>query len=146
MVDRGVEQSVARRAHNPEVGGSSPSPATNKGLLHYNSASYADEVRNKRDKNETLFLQVQPVPERKKMSSSQSKVSLASVKSYSMPQLSTGKSYWYIHFNAFDPAIGQLRRKRIRISPKFDRVSDRRKYANDLLERIMLPQGHLLSG
>ena len=27
---RGVEQLVARRAHNPEVGGSSPSPATNK--------------------------------------------------------------------------------------------------------------------
>ena len=25
---RGVEQSVARRAHNPKVGGSSPSPAT----------------------------------------------------------------------------------------------------------------------
>ena len=27
-VRRGVEQLVARRAHNPEVGGSSPSPAT----------------------------------------------------------------------------------------------------------------------
>ena len=26
---RGVEQLVARRAHNPEAGGSSPSPATN---------------------------------------------------------------------------------------------------------------------
>ena len=26
---RGVEQLAARRAHNPEVGGSSPSPATN---------------------------------------------------------------------------------------------------------------------
>ena len=28
MTYRGVEQLVARRAHNPEVGGSSPSPAT----------------------------------------------------------------------------------------------------------------------
>ena len=28
---RGVEQLVARRAHNPEVGGSSPPPATQKG-------------------------------------------------------------------------------------------------------------------
>ena len=27
---RGVEQLVARRAHNPEAGGSSPSPATIK--------------------------------------------------------------------------------------------------------------------
>ena len=27
--NRGVEQLVARRAHNPEAGGSSPPPATN---------------------------------------------------------------------------------------------------------------------
>jgi hypothetical protein len=27
--DRGVEQLVARRAHNPKVAGSSPAPATN---------------------------------------------------------------------------------------------------------------------
>ena len=31
---RGVEQSVARRAHNPEVVGSSPSPATIKKVAH----------------------------------------------------------------------------------------------------------------
>ena len=30
---RGVEQLVARRAHNPEAGGSSPSPATRKAWL-----------------------------------------------------------------------------------------------------------------
>ena len=30
---RGVEQSVARRAHNPEAGGSSPSPATMNGAV-----------------------------------------------------------------------------------------------------------------
>ncbi len=30
MLYRGIEQLVARRAHNPEVGGSSPSPATEK--------------------------------------------------------------------------------------------------------------------
>ena len=30
---RGVEQMVARRAHNPEVAGSSPVPATNKSSL-----------------------------------------------------------------------------------------------------------------
>ena len=33
---RGVEQLVARRAHNPEAGGSSPSPATkNDNWLFY---------------------------------------------------------------------------------------------------------------
>ena len=31
QIYRGVEQLVARRAHNPEVVGSSPTPATNKG-------------------------------------------------------------------------------------------------------------------
>ncbi len=30
---RGVEQLVARRAHNPEAGGSSPSPATRIRML-----------------------------------------------------------------------------------------------------------------
>ena len=37
LIDRGVEQLVARRAHNPKVEGSNPSPATresrNAGLL-----------------------------------------------------------------------------------------------------------------
>ena len=31
--NRGVEQLVARRAHNPKVGGSSPSPATTRGQI-----------------------------------------------------------------------------------------------------------------
>ena len=36
---RGVEQLVARRAHNPEAGGSSPSPATKTEALNF-SASF----------------------------------------------------------------------------------------------------------
>ena len=35
VIRRGVEQSVARRAHNPEVVGSSPSPATIKKKVPY---------------------------------------------------------------------------------------------------------------
>ena len=31
LIHRGVEQLVARRAHNPEVVGSSPAPATKNG-------------------------------------------------------------------------------------------------------------------
>ena len=31
-IHRGIEQLAARRAHNPEVGGSSPPPATIKNL------------------------------------------------------------------------------------------------------------------
>jgi hypothetical protein len=35
---RGVEQLVARRAHNPKVAGSSPVPTTNKSRLHNRAA------------------------------------------------------------------------------------------------------------
>ncbi len=46
---RGMEQSVARRAHNPKVVGSSPSPATTKrhpkGCLFYLS-NYENEERS----------------------------------------------------------------------------------------------------
>ena len=34
---RGVEQLVARRAHNPKVVGSSPAPATKKALKKFNA-------------------------------------------------------------------------------------------------------------
>ena len=37
---RGIEQLVARRAHNPEVGGSSPPPATNKPLKSYDFSGF----------------------------------------------------------------------------------------------------------
>ena len=38
---RGVEQLVARRAHNPEVGGSSPPSATNKVLISYEIRTFS---------------------------------------------------------------------------------------------------------
>ena len=38
---RGVEQLVARRAHNPEAGGSSPSPATKKKTLRTSASFFA---------------------------------------------------------------------------------------------------------
>ena len=37
---RGIEQLVARRAHNPEVGGSSPPPATNKPLKSHDFSGF----------------------------------------------------------------------------------------------------------
>ena len=50
---RGVEQSVARRAHNPEVVGSSPSPATIKKVAHISGRFfYAFE---KSDCNNTAY-------------------------------------------------------------------------------------------
>ena len=44
---RGVEQLVARRAHNPEVVGSSPSPATRKrNAIHLDGVSFLRSVRD----------------------------------------------------------------------------------------------------
>ena len=119
-------------------GVSNPTPATKIGPILTKSRTYKAEAARSRDNIETSFFQVSEVPERKKMQNSQRNPLPASVRSYTMPQLSCAKCYWYISFNAFDPTIGKLRRKRIRISPKIAKVSDRRKYANDLLERITL--------
>ena len=115
-----------------------PAPATNSALINCNSVDYASEKDISRDSNETIFFQVPPVPERKKMSSNQKSSLPAVIKSYTMPVLTCAKCYWYISFYAYDPSQSKLRRKRIRISPKFKKVSDRRQYANDLLERITL--------
>lgn len=117
---------------------SSPPSATKKGSIDCDSANYRGEITRSRDRSETLFFQVPPCPKEKKMQSGQKKSLPASVKSYTMPQLTCAKCYWYISFYAFDPSQGKLRRKRIRISPKFKKISDRRQYANDLLERITL--------
>ena len=38
--NRGVEQLVARRAHNPKVLGSSPSPATIKAVAYFRRLFY----------------------------------------------------------------------------------------------------------
>ena len=40
---RGVEQLVARRAHNPEVAGSSPVPATKKPLILFKISGFSFE-------------------------------------------------------------------------------------------------------
>ena len=118
--------------------GEKPTPATKKHPKNSESANYPSEFAKCRDTNETPFFFRATGPKEKKMLSTGHHLLPASIRSYTMPQLSCAKCYWYISFHAFDPAIGKLRRKRIRISPKFTKVSDRRKYANDLLERITL--------
>lgn len=127
-----------QRVSGRERSCSSPSPATKSALSNCNQIDYTPEKVNSRDSNETIFFQVPMVPERKKMSSSQKTSLPAVVKSYTMPVLTCAKCYWYISFYAYDPSQAKLRRKRIRISPKFKKVSERRQYANDLLERITL--------
>jgi len=58
------------------------------------------------------------------------------IRAYTLPQLTQGKSYWYISFYAFDPAEGKMRRKRIRVTPRIQNSRDRKRYAQDLMHRI----------
>lgn len=56
------------------------------------------------------------------------------IKKYTPPRLHTG-SEWYISFKAFDPVVGKLRLKRIKIN-HVKSVTERRKYAKDLIMRF----------
>lgn len=57
--------------------------------------------------------------------------------SYTPPKLYTGKTGndWYVGFYAFCPIAGKLKIKRIKIN-HIPKISDRRKYAADLINRI----------
>lgn len=59
---------------------------------------------------------------------------LNEIKGYTPPRLFTGKE-WYIGFMAWDPAQEKMRRKRIKLN-HIPRVTERRKYANDLILRL----------
>jgi integrase len=73
-------------------------------------------------------------PSKKKMSSAQ-KTHLHKIVGYKPPRLTTGKSCWYIGFSAFDPIVGLLRQKRIKLN-HINPISTRRLYANELIKRI----------
>jgi len=53
---------------------------------------------------------------------------------YRPPRLIAGKSCWYIGFYAFDPIVGELRQKRIKLN-HINPVSTRRLNANKLIKR-----------
>ncbi len=60
--------------------------------------------------------------------------SIEEIISYTPPQLYTGKE-WYVGFYAYDPASARMRRKRIKLN-HIDRVTDRRKFAAGLIQRL----------
>ncbi len=49
------------------------------------------------------------------LSSVSTNSSVKEILQYTYPQLYTGKE-WYIGFNAFDPALGKMRRKKIKLN------------------------------
>ena len=67
--------------------------------------------------------------------------SVKEILQYTYPQLYTGKE-WYIGFNAFDPALGKMRRKKIKLN-SIASLTQRRKYAKEVIHRLtaQLAQG-----
>ncbi len=61
-------------------------------------------------------------------------IALKEIISYTPPKLYTGKE-WYVGFYAFDPARGQMRRKKIKLN-FIAKTADRRRYANALIKRL----------
>lgn len=60
---------------------------------------------------------------------------LASAIQYTLPEYKESDSGCYITFNAFDPSVGRMRRKRIKIN-RVKGVVNRRKYARGLINRL----------
>lgn len=54
--------------------------------------------------------------------------------SYTPPQLYTGKE-WYIGFMAYNPRLGKLHRKKIKLN-HIEKIGERRKYASELIKRL----------
>ena len=54
---------------------------------------------------------------------------------YSYPQLHTGKK-WYIDFYAFDPVLGEMRRKKFMLNG-IKSMRERKRKATELLEALM---------
>ena len=71
----------------------------------------------------------------KKKMTNHEKTRIDEIISYTPPQLYTGKE-WYIGFMAFDPALGKLHRKRIKINRIAGGICAKRKYAQDLIKRL----------
>lgn len=59
---------------------------------------------------------------------------ISELRSFSYPMLHTGKE-WYVGFNAFDPALGVMRRKKIKVN-SIKSLTQRRRYAAALIHRL----------
>lgn len=60
---------------------------------------------------------------------------LASAIQYTLPEYKESEAGCYIMFNAFDPSVGRMRRKRIKIN-RVKGLVNRRKYARGLINRL----------
>lgn len=61
---------------------------------------------------------------------------LAAVIQYTIPKIKDNAAGFYIEFYAFDPALGRLRRKTIKLN-RVKGASTKRRYANDILKRLI---------
>lgn len=68
------------------------------------------------------------------MSKVKQTANVLSVVAYTPPKLYVGVE-WYIGFMAFDPAVGRMRRKKIKLN-HIAKIGERRLYARDLINRL----------
>lgn len=61
--------------------------------------------------------------------------------SYTPPTLVEGKLAWYIAFYAYDPEIGKMKLKRIKIN-RIKGIAKKRKYAKDVIKRLTYQLEH----
>lgn len=117
---------------------SNPSSATKKPVTNNISSSCGFFHNNSRDSSGTAVLEVETASadtsSKKKMLQLKKSNYNQNVRVYTPARLTRGKE-WYVSFYAFDPAHGEMRRKRI----KLNRIKDkkvRKEYALDLLSRL----------
>ena len=136
---RGVEQLVARQAHNLEVACSNPASATKtneeapeNGAFFISSGS---QLGHNSDTN------VKPVGESSGFSPTKKMpigefLSGAALVGYTLPRLHTGKS-WYVDFFAWDPVSERMKRKKYMLD-RCKSVSERRTMASLLITNITI--------
>ncbi len=140
--DRGVEQLVARQAHNLEVACSSPASATNnlEGALFIGAScvkvpQYSDKYGHGTDNSINFLAGESHLSQEKKMAYSLENTSPACIiRTFTLPQLYKGKQ-WYVGFTAYDPVTNRLKRKKYMLD-RIKLAGDRKRYATLLIRRI----------
>ena len=60
---------------------------------------------------------------------------------YTIPELVEGQAGWYIAFYAYNPEMGRMRLKRIKVN-RIKGIANRRKYAKDVIKRLIYQLEH----
>ena len=136
--NRGVEQLVARQAHNLEVARSNPASATKMNEKSRENGAFfvsgADEL------GQNSEIDAEPVGESsgfsptKKMHIHEDLLSTSRIIGFTLPRLHTGRN-WYVDFFAYDPVSDGMKRKKYMLDRTRNRT-ERRKMATLLITNL----------